>query len=79
MTVIPASVFQKLNGIRLQPPQKILKGPSQKALPVKGQFIGNLASTERPEFKTGSVCHEQATPTTATETSPWHTCPYQGG
>ena len=36
VTVIPASVFQKLNGIRLQPPQKVLKGPSQKALPVKG-------------------------------------------
>ena len=43
VTVIPASVFRKLNETRLQPPQKVLKGPSQNALPVKGQFTGNLA------------------------------------
>ena len=42
VTVIPAGVFRKLSRTRLKPPVKILKGPSQNPLPVKGQFRGRL-------------------------------------
>ena len=42
VTVIPACVFRKLSRTRLKPPVKILKGPSQNPLPVKGQFTGRL-------------------------------------
>ena len=47
VTVIPANMFQKLTETRLQLPQKVLKGPSQNTLPVKGQFTGNLAMGSR--------------------------------
>ena len=46
VTVIPESVSSQISGISLQPAQRRLKGPSQKALPVRGQFTGKLALGE---------------------------------
>ena len=43
VTAIPKSVFTQLKGANLQPPQRTLRGPSQYALPVTGQFKGKLA------------------------------------
>ena len=43
VTVIPKSMFTQLEGANLQPSQKTLRGPSQYALPVTGQFRGRLA------------------------------------
>ena len=42
VTVIPKSVFNQLEGANLQTTQRTLRGPSQYALPVTGQFRGKL-------------------------------------
>ena len=42
VTVIPTSMHSKLSGTNLRPSQRTLHGPSQCALPVLGQFTGNL-------------------------------------
>ena len=43
VTLIPTSMHSKLNGANLRPSQRTLRGPSQCALPVLGQFTINLA------------------------------------
>lgn len=42
VTVIPSQVLEQLSGANLQPPQRTLRGASQSALPVSGQFTGKL-------------------------------------
>ena len=52
VTVIPAGVFEKLSGAKLQPSQRTLRGASQRILPLIVQFTGKLAledwKTARP-------------------------------
>ena len=40
VTIIPESIFKKLNGVELQPCSRSLSGPCQKNLEVCGQFTG---------------------------------------
>ena len=41
VSVIPYSLFKSIPATMLNPAKKILSGPSQKTLPVKGQFTAN--------------------------------------
>ena len=47
VTVIPKSVFDSVPGAQLRPAKKILSGPSNKILPVKGQFEATLKCGDR--------------------------------
>ena len=42
VTAIPLKIFQKLVGIKLHPPKKVLHGPTKHPLKVSGQFTGTL-------------------------------------
>ena len=42
VTAIPYNMLKKLSGVTPKPTQRILKGPTQSTLPVKGEFTGSL-------------------------------------
>ena len=49
VSVIPHEVFKSIPGAHLKPAKKILSGPGNKVLPVKGQFVATL--------RHGDICH----------------------